>query len=183
MKSRIYGNHAVATVPYSLSAKSKPGQCAKINGAWFAISEQRAEEFDIIVKSSSPLLTADTALLVEGPLGSGFPNTGCYHAVLVAGGTGIGALTHLVKFRFERGLSTDLIYFSRGSMEISDVIPANMCKNVVLWDTMKEGRPEDPLGLFLFPNDSEVFVSGPKSLVEACKLSSQAKNLVCNLNY
>lgn len=183
MKSKVYGSHAVATVPYRLSAKSKPGQCAKINGAWFAITEQREEEFDIVVKSTSPLLEIETALLVEGPLGSGFPNATCSHAIIVAGGTGLGAVIHLVKHRFERGLTTDLVYFSRGSLEISEVIPADMCKNLVLWDTMKNSRPSDPLGSFEVTSDSQVFVSGPKSLVEACKLSAQTKNLVCNLNY
>lgn len=183
MKSKIYGSHALATVPYGLSATSKPGQCAKINGAWFAITEQRDGEFDIIVRSTSPLLEGQTTLLVEGPIGPGFPNAACCHAVLIAGGTGIGALIHLIKYRFERGLTTDLVYFSRGSLEISEVIPTDMCKNLVLWDTMKNSRPSDPLGSFEVTSDSQVFVSGPKSLVEACTLSAQTKNLVCNLNY
>jgi NAD(P)H-flavin reductase len=183
MKSKIYGSHVLATVPYGLSATSKPGQCVKINGAWFAITEQRDGEFDIIVRSTSPLLEWQTALLVEGPIGPGFPNAACCHAVLVAGGTGIGVLIHLIKYRFERGLTTDVVFFSRGSTEISELIPVGMCKNIVVRDTMKEGRPEDPLSLLDLPNGSQVFVSGPKSLVDACKLSAQTKNLVCNLNY
>jgi len=182
VKHVLYDGHAVLTVPYSLSAKSKPGQCAKINGAWFAIAEQRSQEFDVIVKSTSPLLQLEETLLVEGPTGPGFQNAACSHAIVVAGGTGLGAVISLLKYRGERGLTSDLIYFSK-DMQIAQVVPPVYCKNVILWNTVEKTRPDQPLVLPEIPKDSQVFVSGPKSLVEACKAAAQVSNLTCNLNF
>jgi NAD(P)H-flavin reductase len=157
-----------------------PGQCAKINGSWYAIAEQRDSNFDVFVKNNSSLLSA-TEYVIEGPLGPGFKNIDCAEAVLVAGGTGIGALLQLLQYRFEKNLSSYLVHYARSPFNLEELIPASYCKKYVTWNTtLRKERPLTPvLPLVNLPDDSQIFVSGPKSLVDACK----SLNFSCNTNF
>lgn len=175
-----FGDYAKLTFVHHFDQEMLPGQCAKINGNWYAIAEQRSDEFDILVKTDSSLLSSDDNV-IEGPLGPGFKNADCKNAVLVAGGTGIGALIHLLKVRAEQGLDSYLIHFARSSYGMKELIPSGTCKKYVFWNTTwHHGRPDSPiLPLCELPPESQVFVSGPKSLVTACK----SLQLPCNTNF
>lgn len=177
-----FGDYAKLTFIHRLEQEMLPGQCAKINGNWYAIAEQRPDEFDILVKTNSSLLSSEEEDdVIEGPLGSGFKNADCKDAVLVAGGTGIGALIQLLKFRSALGLDSYLVHFARSSYGMKELIPSGSCKKYVFWNTTwHHGRPDSPiLPLCELPSDSQLFVSGPKSLVAACK----SLQFPCNTNF
>jgi NAD(P)H-flavin reductase len=174
-----YGEYSRITFSGGLSQPMTPGQCVKINGNWYAIAEQQDSSFDVFVKKDSSLLLSDEHA-VEGPLGPGFKNIDCQDAVLVAGGTGIGAMLHLLRYRADKGLSSYVVHYVRSSFNVKEMVPASLCKEHVVWNTTWAGRPSTPVSpLSYLPEGTHIFVAGPKSLVEACK----SLQFTCNTNF
>lgn len=175
-----FGDYAKLTFLQRFEKEMLPGQCAKINDNWYAIASQRNDEFDVIVKKDSSLLSSSDDV-IEGPLGPGFQNFDCQNAVLIAGGTGIGAMLHLLKVRASLGLDSYLVHYARSSFGMKDLIPEGTCKKYVFWNTTwQHGRPDDPTQpLCELPKDSQLFVAGPKSLVTTCK----SLKFPCNTNF
>ena len=190
MKTINYvGDFAKVTFHHSLSSQTIPGQCVKVDGKWFAVMDQRDDEFDVLVRKDSSLLKSDKHI-IEGPLGRGFGNLDCKNAILVAGGTGIGVMTYLLKYRTMLGLESYVVHFARSALSVIDVTSYDSCKEYVFWNTVSNGgRPDTPIkpleekyGTFTSyfdPTETQVFVSGPSSLVEACR----SLDYMCNTNF
>lgn len=161
-----------------------PGQCVTLDGKWFAVYDSDHIGFSILVKDDSYFVDNDPKEIV-GPVGKGF--TSCLHkrAIVVAGGTGIGAIVPVIRARNKYGLSTDVLFYSRGDISSirADQATIGMCRNVIFWDTLEKGRPANPLTpLYDRPLDAFIYVAGPKSLVEATQKASADINYICYVN-
>ena len=177
MNSVIFGNYAKLTLPHQHESKFIPGQCAKINGRWFAIAELRNNEFDIIVPHDSSLLSTDNEdIVVDLPQGSGFSNIDIHDAVCIAAGTGLGAVISLVKYRYEKNLKTSVKMYGRriASDSVSDIFPILKSVKLEVWNTTELGRPTIES---ILPSDPEipVFFAGPKGFLDEIRLASNQK--------
>jgi NAD(P)H-flavin reductase len=167
-------------LPYSI-----PGQCVKLDGKWFAIYEVNPGDFSILVNKNSHYAENDPQEISE-PLGEGFTASLCKRAIVVGGGTGIGAVMPVIKNRNRHGLSTDVIFYTRGDISPIrlDQATIGMCRNVIFWDTTKQGRPSTPLEPLVDKQaESTIFVAGPKSLVTATEEAARNYNFDCYTNF
>lgn len=185
MKTNVkkFGNYVKLTFNTPLQGVN-PGQCVTLDGKWFAVYDFDHTGFSILVKSDSYFVDNDPKEVV-GPVGKGFLS--CLHkrAVVVAGGTGIGAIVPVIRARNRYGLSTDVIFYSRGDVSAirADQATIGMCRNVIFWDTLEKDRPANPLApLYDRPLDAAIYVAGPKSLVEATQRASADINYICYTN-
>lgn len=178
------GPYAVVTFDHKL-AQTVPGQFVYIDGKPFAIYDRDAESFSIMVKGDAHLTQSDPVEIGD-PQGTGFPHLLDRHAIVVAGGTGIGAVMSVINARNLCGLSTDAVFYTRG--DISSLVETQACLttcgDVVFWDTQERGRPSDPLSPItdIKPNTS-IFMVGPKSLTAAIKEQAGKLNLSTHTNY
>jgi NAD(P)H-flavin reductase len=178
------GNYTKVTFDHAL-AYSMPGQCVQLDGKYFAIYESLGNTFSILVNKDSHYVNNDPEKISD-PLGNGFSSTLSKRAIVVAGGTGIGAVVPVIKLRNKYGLSTDVIFYTKGDIGPIrlDQATIGMCRNVIFWDTSTKGRPIDPLApLVDKQGDSVVFVAGPKSLVTATQEVAKNFNYVCFTNF
>ena len=173
----IFGNYAKLTLPHQHESKFMPGQCAKINGKWFAIAELRNNEFDIIVPHDSHLLSTDNEdIVVDLPQGSGFSNIDTSEAVCLVAGTGLAAVLELVKYRSEKNLKTSVKMFGRhitGDCVVG-VFPILRNMKFEAWNTIELGRPTIKS---ILPSDpgNPVFFAGPKGFLDEIRLVSDQK--------
>ena len=178
------GPYVKVTFKHQL-AYSIPGQYVKLDGKFFAIYEVNANDFSILVHKNSHYVENDPKE-ISSPLGEGFTASLCKRAIVVGGGTGIGAVMSVVKNRNRHGLSTDVIFYTKGDISPirSDQATIGMCRNVVFWDTTKQGRPSSPLDPLIEKQaESTVFVAGPKSLVTATEAAADSYNFDYYTNF
>lgn len=161
-----------------------PGQCVTLDGKWFAIYDVGNNNFSVLVKEDSYFVENDPKEIV-GPVGKGFMSPLHKRAIVVAGGTGIGAVMPVIRVRNKYGLSTDIIFYSKGDVSTirADQATIGMCRNVIFWDTLEKGRPSHPLEpLNDRPQDAAIYVAGPKSLVDATQTAATDINYICYTN-
>lgn len=178
------GPFAKITFDHQLSY-SMPGQCVSLDGKMFAIYETTDRGFSILVKNNS-YFVENTPEVISEPTGQGFSAALCKRAIVVAGGTGIGAVMPVIKVRNKYGLSTDIIFYAKDDITSirSDQATIGMCRNVVFWNTTTMGRPADPLQPLVEKQpDSAIFVAGPKSLVQATEQIAERFNFECHTNF
>ena len=160
-----------------------PGSCAVINGRWVAIADFTDSTLSFIVKSSSFLFREEIDN-VEFPAGRGFPAATPQSAVVIAGGTGVGAVVLLVNQLFSRGINPMIGVCSRGldPLALSSFYP--QFARAFFVNTKNCSRPK-PLLRYLYNGQSntEVFVAGPKSLVGEVALDAQHLNLRHHTNF
>jgi len=181
---KIMGPFAKVTFTHSLT-QVIPGQYVLIDGKPFAIYDTSIDEFSIFVHKESYYVDNDPKEISE-PMGRGFTAALCKRAIVVAGGTGIGAVVPVIRSRNKYGLSTDVLIYTKGDAVSvrADQATIGMCRNVIFWDTTVKGRPSDPLTPLVDKQpESCVFVAGPKSLVEATKKVAGNFNFICYTNF
>ena len=180
------GDFCVASKSSLMSAQ--PGQCFMIDGRYMAVASSVGGVMSFVTKKGSWLDSFDKENYeFLGPVGGGFTDPDASNAIIVAGGTGIGAAISLLRYRQDKpDLRTNLIFYQRGGISVRELLErldADYCiDSLVQWNTATEGRPQNPLDPFFKLNEHEVdtrkydvFVVGPKSLVEAA--SKQCKSL------
>lgn len=180
------GDFCVASKSSLMSAQ--PGQCFMIDGRYMAVASSVGGVLSFVTKKGSWLDSFDKENYeFLGPVGGGFTNPDASNAIIVAGGTGIGAAISLLRYRQDKpDLKTHLIFYQRGGIPVDELLgmlDANdRVDSLVQWNTAVHGRPLNPLDPFFKVNKYEadahkydVFVVGPKSLVEAT--SKQCKSL------
>lgn len=184
-KIQRFGEYAKVTFRHSFPAEVKHGQVAIINNMRFAIAEDRGDEFDIFVKKNSSLLTLHQEYTITGPTGDKFyDSSSAQSAIVIAGGTGIGAVCSLIKERRERKLPTQAVFFARGDLKPDEVLGPYASTGVKVWNTLRLGRPESPLSLVEeIPHGAQVYVAGPMSLVNSTKLVTDTLRLECHTNF
>jgi hypothetical protein len=178
------GSFAKVTFEHQLS-HSMPGQCVQLDGKMFAIYETTDKNFSIFVKDNSHFVE-NTPKTISEPTGQGFSAALFKRAIVVAGGTGIGAIMPVIKIRNKYGLSTDVIFYTKDDVSSirADQATIGMCRNVIFWNTTANGRPADPLQPLVEKQpESAVFVAGPRSLVEATEKISKKFNFECHTNF
>jgi len=181
---KYIGPFAKVTFDHALSY-SMPGQCVKLDGKMFAIYESIGDKFSIFVHKDS-YYVENTPKEISEPVGQGFSAVLCKRAIIVAGGTGIGAVVPVIKARNKYGLSTDVLFYTKGDVTPIRVDQATigMCRNVIFWNTVDQGRPSTPLTPLVEKQDeSTVFVAGPKSLVTATAETAKQFNFQCYTNF
>jgi NAD(P)H-flavin reductase len=180
------GDFCVASKSSLMSAQ--PGQCFMIDGRYMAVASSIDGVMSFVTKKDSWLDSFDKENYeFLGPVGRGFTDPATNNAIIIAGGTGIGAAISLLKHRQDNSdLQTHLIFYQRGGIPVDELLGmfgVDGCANsLIQWNTATEGRPQNPLDPFFKVNEHEVytqkydvFVVGPKSLVEAT--SKQCKSL------
>lgn len=179
-----FGDYVCLTVDCALPSKMSPGQCAKINDKWFAIAEQRLTDFDVYVKTSSFLLDESLVCQVTGPTGPGFSNPYVKDAVVVAGGTGLGAIMTLVNERKQRGLETTCFLYMQTDLPEYLQEWSHDFSIFEFYNTKKTGRNE-AVRRYLESCITEptVFVAGPVGLVNSIRILTSELGLVCSTNY
>jgi NAD(P)H-flavin reductase len=179
-----FGDYVRLTVDYALPQKMSPGQCARINDKWFAIAEQRLTDFDIYVKSDSFLLNQDLVCQVTGPTGPGFSNPYADDAVIVAGGTGLGAVMSLANERKQRGLQTTCFLYMQSDLpEYLQEWSQNFTK-FEFYNTKKTGRNEAVRQHLEYSvTEPTVFAAGPVGLVNSIRILTSELGLTCSTNY
>lgn len=162
------------------------GQVYKIDGKYAAVATWREGKVSFVTKVGSWLDTFDKdSYEFLGPLGDGFKDHECPKAVVIAGGTGIGAAVHLLNARSQE-LQSHLLFFSRSEPCYSRMVTmmgvSPHLTTLTQWNTRTKGRPSKPLDPLLARNDWErdfqnthFFVVGPKSLETA--VHEQCKEL------
>ena len=162
------------------------GQVYKIDGKYAAVANWRDNTVSFITKVGSWLDGFDKdSYEFMGPIGDGFKNHNCPKAVVVAGGTGIGAAIHLLNSR-DHNLESHLLFFSRSepcySRMATTMGVSPHLTTITQWNTKAKGRPSKPLDLLLVRSDwkydlknTHFFVIGPKSLEAAVR--EQCKEL------
>jgi len=171
-----------------------PGQTVNINGRFFAIAEANESSVSVLTRYGGPLdLPEGQEVNMTGPQGKGFPVYDSWDAVIVCGGTATGVGFNLLKYRSERGLRTWFVSYTRGGNPyagiINEVAGAKCVEATINWNTRESGRPENPFSPFecsSFPQSTQVFVAGPKELVESCRQHSEQFGISSNninLNY
>lgn len=156
------------TVTYELDAHVHPGQCVVIGGRYFAVAESDGKEVTVLTRHGGPLdVDVGTLVSLEGPTGNGFQNADCENAVVICGGTGIGACISVLDYRQKHGLKTWFIAYSRWphpfQKKVSDA-------GGLSWVTREKDRPSTPLtpfGVESFPPGTQVFFAGTKELLES----------------
>ena len=163
-----------------------PGQVYQIDGKYMAAAGWTDGVVSFIAKKGSWIDNFNQERYqFNGPTGPGFSQPDSENAIIVAGGTGIGAAISLMKHR-DKKLNTHLLYYQRGGnsyQSLVDKLGQQPHTNTrTLWDTKKQGRPSQPLlplqvrsdwrGNF---KDYHYYVVGPKSLVDSVK--EQCKSL------
>jgi ferredoxin-NADP reductase len=175
------------TVSYALDSEVKPGQCVVIGGRYFAVAESSDGEVTVLTRHGGPLdVDVGSDVDLSGPVGNGFPNVDCENAVVICGGTGVGACISVLDYRRRAGLHTWFVAYSRW--------PHPFQKNVedaggISWITRESDRPATPLtpfGVDKFPVGTQVFFAGTKELLESIRSNVEqfgisANNI--NLNY
>jgi NAD(P)H-flavin reductase len=186
INTREIGSLVLASLRCRLKSQANPGQCVKINNRWFAIADQVDDVLKLVVNKNSPLLK-EPYDSIDGPLGAGFKNTDTNSAVIIVGGSGLGAVSMLIRRRVIEGAETRVIIYGRNPAkgDIKSVFPfLTACKELVFCDTLNDGRPADPFDpLSHVPDDCHVFVAGPKSLVDAVKLSATTRKFRVETNF
>ena len=181
---KYIGPFAKVTFEHALSY-SMPGQCVQLDGKMFAIYESIGDKFSIFVNKDS-YYVENTPKEISEPLGQGFAAVLGKRAIIVAGGTGIGAVVPVIKTRNKYGLSTDVLFYTKGDVTSirADQATIGMCRNVIFWNTTELGRPSTPLmPLVERQSESTVFVAGPKSLVTATAEAAKQFNYPCYTNF
>lgn len=160
-----------------------PGACALVNGRWVAIADFTDSTLTFIVKSSSFFFREEIDS-VEFPVGKGFPATTSSSAIVIAGGTGIGALALLVNQLFSRGINPTIGVCSRGldPLVFNNFYP--QFSRAFFVNTEICSRPKQLLRyLYNGQSNAEVFVAGPKSLVSDVALDAQYLNINYHTNF
>lgn len=162
------------------------GQIYKIDEKYVASAGWKDNIVSFVTKAGSWLDGFDKdCYSFMGPLGNGFKDHDSPKAVVVAGGTGIGAAIHLLNSR-DHNLESHLLFFSRGEPCYSKLATAlgvsPHLTTLTQWNTKAKGRPSKPLDLLLVRSDwkydfknTHFFVIGPKSLETAVR--EQCKEL------
>ena len=160
-----------------------PGSCAVVNGRWVAIADFTDSTLTFIVKSSSFLFREEIDK-VEFPSGKGFPTASSSSAIVIAGGTGVGAVALLINQLFSRGINPMIGICSRGldPLALSNFYP--QFARAYFVNTKNCSRPKQLLRyLYNGQSSTEVFVAGPKSLVDEVALDAQHLNLRHHTNF
>ena len=160
-----------------------PGACAVVNGRWMAIADFTDSTLTFIVKSSSFFFREEIDK-VEFPAGKGFPPPVAESAVVIAGGTGVGAVTLLVNQLVSRGINPLIGVCSRGldPLIYSKFYP--QFARAFFVNTENCSRPKQLLRyLYNGQSSTEVFVAGPKSLVSDVALDAQYLNINYHTNF
>lgn len=179
-----FEDYVCLTVDHALPQNMSPGQCAKINDKWFAIAEQRLNDFDVYIKSNSFLLTEGLVFQVTGPTGPGFSNPYVKDAVIIAGGTGLGAVMSLASERKQRGLETTCFLYMQADLPEYLKEWSRDFATFEFYNTKKTGRNE-AVRRYLESCVAEptVFVAGPVGLVNSIRILTSELGLVCSTNY
>ncbi len=180
MKTTIFGNYAKLTLPYGSDHVLIPGQCAKVNGKWLAVSESSGTELTFAVPNTSPLLS-DTNFNIEYPVGPGFSHLDAPEVNCIAGGTGIGTMVSVVAHRLPRGLSTSVQMYGRNVTkdDVTAVFPILKEIDFGCWNTCHWGRPTME-EILVMPTDHYVYFAGPKSLFDDIKQHSSKHKIILN---
>lgn len=183
----IVGNYRYLT--YDLVTQFTPGQVIKVNGKFLAIAGCDGMGMRALTRAESPFdVEAGVEVEIEGPIGAGFPNHDCEEAWIVCGGTAIGVGKSLFDWRASRGLRTSMMLFSRSQVPLLDRLPGAKglpwIDRVSGWNTASNGRPATPLDPILRHDISvahvNVFVAGPKSLIDGVKESVEKFGISVN---
>jgi NAD(P)H-flavin reductase len=165
-----------------LNESFDPGKCTRVNGRWLAVAGSRKNEIDVVVRSNSFLETEELKE-VEYPTGRGYPFLWVDPAVIVSGGTGLGAAVRILEQRLEAGLKTSMVHYSRGlNVDLAaKAFPVlRELRDVVFWDTAHKGHPKNPLDPVSPEKNCNVFFAGPKSLFEALKKDPRRPEVYLN---
>jgi ferredoxin-NADP reductase len=180
--NRKVGGHRVLKVKTDIVPV--PGQCFKVAGLWMTAAAWDDEGI-VFLCLDTPLIRDLTAeqLHFSGPIGSGFADVAAGKSLVVAGGTGIAAVMGIVSTRKEEQ-ETHLAFYSKQDGMLG-AIARNLGLSAALktlnslteWNTTNLGRPTGPLDPFLAaiidPVQYQIFVAGPKSLMEATQKQCQ----------
>ena len=162
------------------------GQIFKIDGRYMAVANWRDNRVSFVTKVGSWLDGFDKDTYeFEGPIGNGFKCHDAPKAIVVAGGTGIGAALQLLNSR-DPGFETHLLFYSRSEpcyAKLATVLGTSpRLSTLTQWNTKAKGRPNKPLDLLRVRSDwtydfknTHVFVVGPRSLEAAVR--EQCKEL------
>lgn len=158
-----------------------PGQVFKIDGKCMAAAGWCDGRLSFICKRGSWLdgFNPDDRYEFNGPIGAGFNERQCQKAIVVAGGTGIGAALSLLNARGQQ-LETHLLFYNRGTTDFAKLAEelgqTPNLTTLTQWDTARQGRPSKPLLPLQVRSDWEYdfkdfhcFVVGPKGLVDATR--------------
>ena len=173
-------------VKYAYVCQTRPGQCVIIDGKYFAIAENGNGVLTVLGRVGGPLdrfVGAEVDL--TGPVGNGFKDVDCEHAVIVAGGTAIGTCLSILDYRSQLGLGSWFVSYAKTRHPFISKVTSTGGIN---WNTT-DGRPAfpfDPLVIKAFPSGTRVFVAGPNSLVTSVRNCAEKFNIAAdniNLNY
>ena len=174
------------TVKYAHVCQTRPGQCVVIDGKYFAIAENNNGVLTVLGRSGGPLDSFIGAEIeLTGPVGNGFKDVDCEHAIIVAGGSAIGACLSVLDYRNQLGLDSWFLSYAKTSHPFASRVTA---AGGINWNTTG-GRPAfplDPLGVKAFPSGTRVFVAGPNDLVTSVRNCAEKFNIAAdniNLNY
>ncbi len=168
--------------PNFLGENYDPGKCARINGKWLVIAGSRKNEIDVVVQSKS-LEEFESIKEIDYPVGPGYQFLWINPAILVVGGSGLGAAVRILEQRNEGGLKTSTIIYSKGisaELAIKAFPSLKEVNNIIFWDTTHKGRPKNPLDPINPQKDCHVFFAGPKSLHEALKKDPRRPDIHLN---
>ena len=175
MKCVALGNYAKITLRHNHSPVIVPGQSACINGRYYAIADIRNNELDIVIQCKYSRFFIDD-IVIELPIGQGFTNLNSQSAVCIAAGTGLGAVISLVKYRYEKKLSTHVQIYGRNITKQLVAAAFPILNNVEfnVWNTTELGRHTIES---ILPSDPEipVFFAGPKGFLDEIRLASNQK--------
>jgi hypothetical protein len=180
MKIMIFGNYTRLTLQHVSNHVLIPGQCAKVNGKWLAVSESTNSMLTFVVPNDSPLLL-DTNFNIEFPVGPGFSHLDATEVSCIAGGAGIGTMVSVVSYRLSQGLTTSVQMYGRNVTK-DDVTAAFPVLNEVdfgCWNTCHWGRPTMS-EILVMPTDHYVYFAGPKSLFDDLKSYSSQHKIILN---
>lgn len=178
------GNYRKIILTHSLqSIDSSPGTCCIINDRWLAVAEITSQTLSFVTKGDS-FLVREPVSTFEFPAGKGFSSHTPQHALVIAAGTGIGAISRIVHDRTLKSLSTKVLILGREFSQ--ELVWENFpqFRSATIWDTVKLGRPEHILSNFYDSTHStEIYVAGPKSLVESIRFDAQSYSAICHTNF
>lgn len=180
MNTTPFGNYAKMTLDHPSDGNLIPGQCAKVNGKWLAVSELSQTSLTFVVPKDSPLLQ-ETSFHIGFPYGPGFTQLDVPEAHCIAAGTGIGAMVSIVSYRLSRGLSTTVQMYGR-NVSKDDVIAVFPILDEVdfgCWNTCHWGRPT-MAEVLLTPPEHPVYFAGPQPLFNDLKSHSSQHKIILN---
>lgn len=155
------------------------GACAVINGRWLAVAGYGRNRLHFVVKLGSWIFR-EKITAIEVPVGKGFSTSQLELPYCVAAGTGIGALSLFLERQHSQVKSFVL---HRGLDEHAVIKEFPVFQGSKFWNTTKYGRPEQKQILQYAKSVSDVFVAGPKSLVEAIRETSTELNFKLHTNF